>query len=191
MSLRTVVFADLASTVRRVRELALTPFTEKDWADRINSYPGWKLEKDDVELDRHIIVFDERRDLFRNNEAYQAERDPDAFIRFSKPEFSLWLDYLVDEPLKSGKARVKFADAFALTSREVCAALGQPDQRVHFVHDFLETMTFCACIWEFDRNDLFLIQDLGDLQGVDGVIDLRILPSGGRPARLPGRSAFS
>jgi hypothetical protein len=190
MSILSAKFVDFDATVRRVRELADTPFNEAAWKARVETFAGWNLRKNDHLDGRHVLIIDERGDLFRNNEAYDPALDPDALIKFDDCEFSFWLDYLWDERLSSSKARAKFADAFADTSRAVCEALGEPDQRLHYVHEVYQRMTFCACVWELRENSLLLIQDIGDMQGLEGIVEFRILPRGPKHLKLPRKSPF-
>lgn len=190
MTIHLAKFLDFGLISRQVSMLAASEFAEEGWRPHFETF-NWQVIQD-PHYKRHSIIINERRDLFRNNEQLDPAMEPDALVRFNAPEFSMPLAHTEDERLSHARTRSKFVDTFADLQNSACAALGEPSQRLHYVIEGLEPAVFCACVWSSGANDLYLLQDVGDLSiGIEGQVEFRILPARPEGIRLPHRSAFS
>jgi hypothetical protein len=190
--LRFIDFDDFKSVVAHVRDLAKSPFVEAEWQPLFNTF-NWRWSSElsmfAAKGGRTLLLPQSHSRLF--DEPDGAGGDPEAIVSFTVPEFKLLAAYSWCESLSEARARSRFADAFAKLQFEASEAIGPPDRRIHFVEDGFPDLVFNACIWTFAHNDLYFMQDLGDMHGGESaIVTFRILPRRDQPTDFPFRATL-
>jgi hypothetical protein len=190
--LRFIDFEDFKRVALQVRDLASSPFEETEWQPLFDAFKWqWSTERSIFEGKggRTLLLPQSQSRLF--DEPDGAGGDPEAIVSFTAPEFKLLAAYSWCESLSEAVARSRFADAFAKLQFETSEAIGSPDHRIHFVEDGFPELVFGACIWTFAHNDLYFMQDLGDMHGGESaIVTFRILPKRNQPTGFPFRAVL-
>jgi hypothetical protein len=192
--LRFIDFEDFKSVAVHVRDLAMTPFVETEWQSLFSKF-NWRWSSEPSLFagkgGRTLLLPQSQSRSGLLDEAGGAGGEPEAIVSFNAPEFKLLAAYSWCENLSEARARSRFTDAFAKLQFEASEAIGPPDHRIHFVEDGFPKLVFNACVWTFAHNDLYFMQDLGDMHGGESaIVTFRILPRRDQPTDFPFRAAL-